>query len=80
MAAMRHGPVCAVTWHRKVKICVQWNYDRQQFEQVRYLYDRENDHYIQEWTALDTGEPTFCKEGKLSDRKMHGKSARRGRT
>jgi hypothetical protein len=42
--------------------------------------DSENDYYRQEWFSLVTGEPTYFKQGKLSDPEMHGKSARRGKT
>jgi hypothetical protein len=41
------------------------------------LIDRENNHYVHEWSDLTTGEVTYRKEGSLDDPEVHGQSARR---
>jgi hypothetical protein len=56
---------------------VRWNHDHQRLERRLMRVDREADGYIQEWYDLETGEPTYRKEGRLSDPKLHGQSARR---
>ena len=43
------------------------------------LVDRENGHYLQEWSDQETGEVTFRKEGRLDDPDLLGDSARRPR-
>jgi hypothetical protein len=58
---------------------VVWSHDRQQMERRVIHVDSDNDYYKQEWFSLETGERTYFKAGKLSDPKMHGKSARRGK-
>jgi hypothetical protein len=56
---------------------VRWNHDRQRLERRLMRVDREADGYVQEWYDLETGELTYRKEGRLSDPKLHGQSARR---
>lgn len=42
---------------------IKWSGDRGRFERRRMLIDRENNHYVQEWSELTTGEATYRKEG-----------------
>ena len=56
---------------------VRWSHDRQRLERRLMRVDREADGYVQDWYDLETGEPTYRKEGRLSDPKLHGQSARR---
>jgi hypothetical protein len=75
----RHGQPGEVRPFKVVKDEVKWNHDRQRKERCRELYDRENKHYVQEWSDLDSGAITFRKEGRLDDSDIHGESARRPR-
>jgi hypothetical protein len=40
------------------------------------VVDRKNDYYRQSWFNCETGERMFHKDGRNSDPKMHGTSAR----
>jgi hypothetical protein len=66
--------------HLRMYSEIKWSHDRQQMERREMLVDSENDYYRQEWFSLETGEPTYFKEGRLSDPDMHGRSARRGKS
>src|SRR3954447_2086254 len=37
----------------------KWAADRKRLERRRMTYDRARNHYVQEWSDLDTGEITF---------------------
>jgi hypothetical protein len=65
--------------HIKMYNDIRWNHDRQRMERRAMYVDSDNDYYKQEWFSLETGEPTYVKEGRLSDLDVHGKSARRGK-
>jgi hypothetical protein len=55
---------------------LRWNHDRGRVERRVMVVDREHDWYRQEW--LDSaGRSAFSKEGRLSDKDIHGTSARR---
>ncbi len=73
----RSGQRGEVAPHLEVKDDVLWNHDRQRLERRHMVIDREADHYVQRWFDLETGLPTYDKEGHLSDPEMHGESARR---
>ena len=75
----RHGEGGKIKPHMIQKTGVRWRDDRQRHEHCEEVYDRENDHYRQSWFDLKTGERVFHKEGRLSDRDMHGDSARRSK-
>jgi hypothetical protein len=76
---VRHGEPGVSSPHIKMYVDVLWNHDRQRTERRVMHIDSENDYYKQEWFSLETGERVCWKEGKLSDRDMHGVSARRRR-
>jgi hypothetical protein len=75
----RHGEPGEVRPFLEMDDDIRWNHDRQRMERRRMVHDRDQDYKLQEWTALETGEVTWRKEGRLSDPEMQGKSARRPR-
>jgi hypothetical protein len=78
-AKARHGEPGQVRPFLATDEDILWNHDRQRMERRRMVHDRDRDYKLQQWTSLDTGEVTYHKEGKLTDPKMQGKSARRGK-
>lgn len=75
----RRGEPGEVRPHSEQRNEVVWRHDRQRWERCIMTNDRDNDHYVEEWRDLETGEVAFRKEGPLSDPAMHGESGKRGK-